>query len=182
MLVLGTVLRKSLFIVIGVAAYPNQEYLKTFGGMELQNQTRIHSTSMNCLPQKMSSSPPNETSNKYHVPISIGDGLYVFGLIGIFIVLKSLLTIITMVENKPRDSEYVLSKCKPPVPNKTPVQTMESVTITTPNSPASCQKLNTSISSPALHSGNTCYPKPNLDKGGQECGGRCPEGSTKSPV
>ncbi|OCT93802.1 hypothetical protein XELAEV_18011473mg [Xenopus laevis] len=160
--------------------------------LDLLNRTRIHSASRNCL-TPIPSGFQNETSETYEMQISIGDGLYVFGFIGILILLKSLLTMINMVEDKPNDVSYTLPKHKTftsttiHYQNKYPVlDQKESILMTPPNSPHLFQARNSFLPSLTFFSGNRCFPPSNLAVGDQENEFRCtfssPQGSTKSLV
>ncbi|XP_077150021.1 uncharacterized protein LOC143815074 [Ranitomeya variabilis] len=163
-----------------------QDY-KKFGYKQIEwsNGTAIHSATVKCLVQKS-----NETFGDYRFTLSVGDGIYIFGFIGVLIVLKSLLTKITMVENKPEDSEYVMSTCSTYATYKITLQQRtnnNNVLMTPPNSPCMVQTLSPPVTStPVSYSGTQCYPLSNFTGGRLYYGERClfssPDGSTKSLV
>ncbi|KAM4045269.1 uncharacterized protein ACNLHF_009075 [Anomaloglossus baeobatrachus] len=183
-LILSLLCRESLSFALSASAASDQTkygYKQT----ELSNGTANHSTTVKCLVQKS-----NETFGDYRFTKSVGDVIYVFGFIGILIVLKSLLTKITMVENKSEDSDYVMSTCATQATYKTTLQKCtnnNNVLMTPPNSPCLAQSLSPPITStPVSFNGNRCYPLSNLEGGHLYYTKRflfsSPEGSTKSLV
>ncbi|XP_073440728.1 uncharacterized protein [Dendrobates tinctorius] len=163
-----------------------QDYIKNgYKQIEWSNGTAIHSATVKCLIQKS-----NETFGDYRFTLSVGDGIYIFGFIGVLIVLKSLLTKITMVENKPEASEYIMSTCSTHATYKITLQKRtndNNVLMTPPNSPCMVQTLSPPVTStPISYSGTRCYPLSTFDGGRLYYGERClfasPDGSTKSLV
>lgn len=124
--------------------------------------------------------------------MSVGDSLFILGFVAILVVLKSLLTKITMVENKPEESEYVMSMCDVPTTYKITIKRRVSAvytnaTVAPPNSPSSAQEISMSIlGSPVSYNGNPCCVLSNHDRERLYYGARClfssPDGSTKSLV
>ncbi|KAE8621549.1 hypothetical protein XENTR_v10004872 [Xenopus tropicalis] len=163
--------------------------LRIMWKMDLLNRTRIHSSPCSA---PIPSSFQNETSEPYETQISIGDGLYVFGFIGILILLKSLLTMINMVEDTPKDNGYTLPKHETFTSTKVHYQSKDtvldqkgSIMVTPPNSPHLCHTRNFFVPSLTFFNGNRYFLPSNLAED-QENERRCPfsspVGSTKSLV
>ncbi|XP_040195625.1 uncharacterized protein LOC120928699 isoform X2 [Rana temporaria] len=161
--------------------------------MEWSNKTQGKTSSVGCITQYPHNFL-NRTTHEYGPTLSVGHSLFILGFIGILVVLKSLLTKITMVENRPDDSEYAMSMCELPTTYKITIQrrvsavyTKRDVTATPPNSPCLGQTLSMSlIGSPVSCSGNQCYGLSKHDRERLYYGARClfssPDGSAKSLV
>ncbi|XP_056416869.1 uncharacterized protein LOC130358087 isoform X2 [Hyla sarda] len=163
----------------------------TFGHnkSEWTNATDVGTTTVKCLVQQ-SSKFTNESLGNHQLTLPFGHLIYIFGFIGILIVLKSLLTKIMMVENKPEDSEYIMSMCETAATYKITLQRCtdnNKSPLTPPNSPCMGQPLNTPVTStPVFFSGTHCCSLSSLNGGSLYYGERCPlsspEGSTKCLV
>ncbi|XP_071989332.1 uncharacterized protein [Engystomops pustulosus] len=189
MRILGLLCRESLLLVLAAAASsvsPDQDHIKfSYNPIDWSNDTDVHPHPVKCLVQQ-SRTFPNETFGDYQFTISLGDGIFIFGFICILIVLKSLLTKITMVENKPEDTEYVMTMYETPTTYKISLKKCtnnNNYSLTPPNSP----RMSTVVTStPVFYSGTRCCPLSNHEDGGHYYGERSvfssPEGSTKSLV
>ncbi|XP_029459387.1 uncharacterized protein LOC115092556 [Rhinatrema bivittatum] len=129
--------------------------------MEALNTT-VLSPAPSCFHQKASARLTNQTSPKTPAQISLGDGLYIFGLIGVFIILKTLLTINTMLENQADESDHTAFQSKRKEQNialvhgiAKAVQRVESSTILDVSHLPSCQTFSSSSTFVPLHEGKS---------------------------
>ncbi|XP_069059316.1 uncharacterized protein [Pleurodeles waltl] len=134
---------------------------RCFWKMDAKNKTTLTPTLLSCFNQRVSTVSKNQTGIKYPIQAFIGDGLYVFGLIGIFIILKTLMTLNTMLENKPDDHVFMVYNVKAEHQDTTLVQqmakaleNMECSSSLPVSSPSSCDTFSMFASSPPVHSGN----------------------------
>ncbi|XP_078512077.1 uncharacterized protein LOC144771551 [Lissotriton helveticus] len=128
--------------------------------MDPKNKTTLPPTLLSCFNQRVSTDSKNQTGIKYPLQVFIGDGLYVFGLIGIFIILKTLMTLNTMLENKPDDHVFMIYNAEAEHHDTTLVQqmakaleNMESSSSLPVDLPTSCDTFSMFANSPPVHSG-----------------------------
>lgn len=128
--------------------------------MDPKNKTTLPPTLLSCFNQRVSADLKNQTGIKYPLQAFIGDWLYVFGLVGIFIILKTLMTLNTMLENKPDDHVFMIYNTQAEHHDTTLVQqmakaleSMECSSSLPVGSPTSCDTFSMFASSPPVHSG-----------------------------
>ncbi|KAM5181892.1 uncharacterized protein ACMZJ9_002311 [Mantella aurantiaca] len=181
MFIFVVVLRDSMLLSIApVSDRPQENVNVNYTVMDWSNGATGQAAPVGCLtqyPHNLS----NRTTHEYRMQLSIGDGLFIFGFIGTLVVLKSLLTKITMVENKPDHSEHVMSTCESPPTYKITINRRVSVVydksngkVTPPNSPGLGQALSMSlIGSPVSYNGDQCCGLSNHDKQHLYYGAQC---------